>query len=174
MQGSQTDILLRHPKISDRELLYRWINDRELVIRNAPFKEIAEEEHDIWFQNICLASTDRVFFIIELISKGVAIGSCQLLNIHSIHQSAELQIRIGEWSEHGRGYGTEAIKQLTKFGFEVLKLHRIGLHVFANNMQAIRAYQKAGFKIEGCLKEAVCIEGKFIDVVLMGILNKNG
>ena len=173
MQDSQTNVLLRLPKDSDREYLYRWINDRELVICNAPFKKITEKEHADWFQNICRASTDRVFFIIELVSKGVPIGSCQLLNIHSDHRSAELQIRIGEWSAHGRGYGTEAIKQLVKFGFENLKLHRIALQVFASNQQAIRSYEKSGFKAEGCLKEAACIDGAFLDIIVMGILNSN-
>ena len=55
--------------------------------------------------------------------------------------------------------------------FRRLGLHRVGLSVFAFNERAIRAYQKAGFRIEGRLREAIWRDGHYVDEVQMGILS---
>ena len=49
-------------------------------------------------------------------------------------------------------------------------LHRLFLRVFADNAQAIASYEKAGFVREAYLKEDVCIDGQFRDIVLMAVL----
>jgi RimJ/RimL family protein N-acetyltransferase len=37
-------------------------------------------------------------------------------------------------------------------------------------MRAIRAYEKAGFRIEGRLRDAILRDGRYFDEVQMGIL----
>jgi RimJ/RimL family protein N-acetyltransferase len=54
------------------------------------------------------------------------------------------------------------------------KLHRVFLRAFASNSQAIRSYEKAGFEREAYLREDVCIDGQYRDIVLMGILDPKG
>lgn len=44
------------------------------------------------------------------------------------------------------GYGTEAITELIRFGFEDLGLEEISLVVFSHNERAIRCYQRLGFE----------------------------
>ena len=46
---------------------------------------------------------------------------------------------------HGRGIGTEAIRQLARHLVEDRGHHRITIDPAAHNHQAIRAYEKAGF-----------------------------
>lgn len=161
---------LRPAVAADAPQLFRWINDRELVVHNAPFRPVAWPEHAAWFERILAPSPERVFFIIEAVATGEAIGSCQLLNISSQHGTAELQIRIGEASGRDRGLGTEAVRLLVAHAFGELGLHRVGLQVFATNARAIRAYEKAGFRREGLLRQAACIDGARLDVVCMGVL----
>ena len=84
-----------------------------------------------------------------------------------MHRSAELQIRIGSATSQNRGLGSEAVRQLIAHGFSQLKLHRISLHVFANNQRAIRAYEKNGFVREGLLRQAARVDGQWLDVVCM-------
>ncbi len=43
--------------------------------------------------------------------------------------------------------------------------------MFADNVRAIRSYEKAGFVREADLKDDVCINGKYRDIVLMAVLN---
>ena len=173
MTPTQQGVRLRAPLAGDSDRLFRWINDRELVVLNAPFRRVERSQHDAWFAGVLVGAPDRHFFIIERTLDQSVIGSCQLLNIHSLYRSAELQIRIGERDAQGRGHGTEAVRLLSAFGFRELGLHRIGLQVFVTNGRAIRAYEKAGFAQEGRLREAACIDGEYVDVVCMGILNSS-
>jgi RimJ/RimL family protein N-acetyltransferase len=66
--------------------------------------------------------------------------------------------------------GTEATELMVGHAFERLGLHRVGLTVFSYNMRAISAYEKAGFSIEGKLRDAIQREGNYFDEVQMGIL----
>lgn len=159
-------VLLRPVVDADSDLLFGWINDHDLVVFNAPFREVFRPEHDAWFSRI-QSRNDVAFFMIEDTESGKAIGSCQLLNIHSVHRSAELQIRIGSTTSQNRGSGSEAVRQLIAYGFSKLELHRIALHVFATNQRAIRVYEKNGFVREGLLRQAACIDGQWLDVVCM-------
>jgi RimJ/RimL family protein N-acetyltransferase len=159
-------VLLRPVVDADSDLLFGWINDHDLVVFNAPFREVSRPEHDAWFSRI-QSRNDVAFFMIEDTESGKAIGSCQLLNIHSVHRSAELQIRIGSTTSQDRGSGSEAVRQLIAYGFSKLELDRIALHVFATNQRAIRVYEKNGFVREGLLRQAACIDGQWLDVVCM-------
>ena len=71
-----------------------------------------------------------------------------------------------------KGYGTEATKLAQKFAFEVLKLNRLELEVFSHNIRGIKAYGKAGFKIEGILRQAHHINQTYSDEIIMGILKE--
>lgn len=151
----------------DSPVLFRWINDRELVTLSAAFRPVARPEHDAWFQQIRHREDVRIFGIRE---DDRLVGSCQLHSIHPIHRSAELQIRIGAAAARGRGIGTEATRQLLEIGFGELGLHSIYLHVLETNEVARRLYERVGFRVEGVRREAAWIEGAWIDLVLMAIL----
>ena len=162
---------LRPLQKSDADLLYEWITDRELVIHNSPFFPVSETDYEVWVERMMKNRSDLVVFVIEDLASEQAIGTCQLLNINWIHRSAELQIRIGSPTFQGRGFGSEAISLLCAFGFMELNLHRIYLSVFKKNERAIRAYRKCGFVEEGVMRESAFIDGHWIDVTLMGLLN---
>ena len=66
--------------------------------------------------------------------------------------------------------GTETTSLMLSHAFERLALHRVGLTVFSYNMRAIRAYEKAGFKVEGRLRDAIMREGRYFDEIQMGVL----
>lgn len=163
-------ISLRSLLKEDSECYFRWINDRDLVLNNAPYKPITQLEHENWFNQIA-SYKDRVIFSIVENQSGKLIGTCSLRNINLLHRNAELQIRIGESDFHNRGYGTEAVNLLIKHAFSDLNLIRIYLHVFCDNISAIRSYQKCNFQTEGTLRKAAYVNGKYVDVHLMSILN---
>ena len=73
--------------------------------------------------------------------------------------------------EHtGKGYGTEAIQLVLAFVFEELRLNRLQLEVYSHNLRGIRAYEKAGFKQEGILREALFYNGQYSDEIIMSVL----
>lgn len=154
---------------ADIPILWKWVNHRQDVLLNAPYKPISHKQHQEWFETI-LASSEVVIFGIRLKNTQKLIGTCQLHSINYIHRSAELQIRVGEPAYRGNGHGTEAIGLLLDFAFKDLNLQRVYLHVFKDNETALRSYKKIGFVREGLLRKAAHINGAYIDVVIMGIL----
>lgn len=154
---------------ADSETLFRWINDRALVLFNAPYRPVSDAQHRAWFDAV-RRRDDVAIFGIRLADGGALVGSCQLHGIHPVHRSAELQIRIGRAEQRGRGLGTHAVRLLLDFAFRDLNLRRVFLHVLAGNAPAIRAYEKAGFTREGVLRRAAYIDGEYRDVVVMSVL----
>jgi len=77
------------------------------------------------------------------------IGDVELDRITWRSREAELRICIGEKSFWNQGYGTDSVQTIVQYAFEEMKLHRIYLRVFADNVRAIRCYTKAHFQKEG-------------------------
>lgn len=154
----------------DSDRYFKWINNKELVLKNADFKPVSRADHDHWFNTVAEHPNVHTFSIVEN-QQNQLIGSCSLRNINLHHKNAELQIRIGEMDYHGRGFGTEAVALLVNYGFNELNLKRIYLHVFCHNTAAIRAYEKCQFQSEGVLRQAAFIDGRFIDVKVMALLS---
>jgi RimJ/RimL family protein N-acetyltransferase len=56
------------------------------------------------------------------------------------------------------------------YGFCHLNLHRVHLTVLKTNDRAISLYEKLGFKTEGILRDEQFRDGRYVDVIVMGIL----
>jgi RimJ/RimL family protein N-acetyltransferase len=161
-------VLLRPLAEKDLPALFSWVNDRQQMLFNAPYRPVTLEQHHRWFAAL-QQSTDRVAFGIERIDANDLIGTCQLVDIHPIHRTAELTIRLA--AEHrGHGLGAEALSLLLEFAFRDLNLERVSLHVFATNEAAVATYRRVGFKPEGAMRSAAHIDGRRVDVLMMGIL----
>jgi RimJ/RimL family protein N-acetyltransferase len=160
---------LRHPRAENLEAYLAWLNDLDVlqyVMRVRPMGRAEEEE---WLANLHKRPDDLVLEI-ALLESGEAIGSCGFHRISSSNRSAGLGILIGDKSYWGRGYGREAMKLLCGYGFDLLNLNRIGLSVYAYNERAIRCYERVGFRHEGRRREARFWNGKYWDILDMGIL----
>lgn len=85
------------------------------------------------------------------------------------HDAAELSIWVGQQHRNG-GNGTEALRLALRYAFGDLKLHKVYLRVLQYNARAIRAYEKVGFQVEGTLREEMRVQGRWHDLVYMGLL----
>lgn len=108
-----------------------------------------------------------VSFVIDV--DGSAVGSATLFDVDLLARHAEAGINL-ERSARGHGIGTAAVIQLVEFGFVRHNLRRIHLQAIASNVGAIRAYEKAGFVIEGRQRQHAWVRGAYEDIVRMGIL----
>lgn len=79
------------------------------------------------------------------------IGEIELDHIAWRSGEAELKIDIYDGEMHNHGYGTDAVTTLLAQAFLKMNLKRVYLRVQANNTNALRCYEKAGFKKEGRL-----------------------
>jgi RimJ/RimL family protein N-acetyltransferase len=112
---------------------------------------------------------DGVVLVLETLS-GELVGLCDLRSISGRNRTATLGITLYRpfWN---RGYGTDAIRTLCRFAFREINLQRIELHVHETNPRGRAAYEKVGFKEEGRLRRAHFVDGRNVDVVVMGLLD---
>jgi diamine N-acetyltransferase len=169
---NRNEVFLSSIEKEDVDILYQWINDKELVHYNSYYKPVSWFEHEEWIKNT-LNDPLIVLFGIRLEENKKLIGTCRLHSINYRDRKSELQIRIGIKEMSGKGYGTQAINQLLEFAFSELNLNKVYLYVFIENVRAVKSYQKAGFKVEGTLLQDAYINGRYLDTYLMGILRSD-
>jgi RimJ/RimL family protein N-acetyltransferase len=102
--------------------------------------------------------------------EGRYVGVIRLSGIDWHDHRARLAIGIFDRRFWSRGYGSEAIRLLLRYGFEELGLHRVDLRVLHYNTRAIRAYERCGLVREGVEREAARVDGRWHDDVIMSIL----
>ena len=82
-----------------------------------------------------------------------------------------LELGISIATKHqGQGYGTEAISWLLDWSFLTAGLHRVELTVFDWNERARKVYERIGFVQEGIRRESIWKDGRWWDLIQMGIL----
>lgn len=115
-------------------------------------------------------SDDFALFIMKSKVDDHVIGDIGLFGFKGKHSNAFVGISIGEPENWGKGYGTEAMKIMLRYGFAVLNLNHISLTVFEYNQRGVRSYEKAGFKMEGTQRKFLNRDGRRWDMYRMGIL----
>ena len=116
---------------------------------------------------------DQAFvFAIHTLSDDSLIGFVDIDITQWIHGDAFVGIAIGERDYWDKGYGTDAMRVMLRYAFTELNLHRVSLSVFEYNPRALRSYKKAGFVVEGRLRQWINREGRYWDLIFMGILRE--
>ncbi|MEX0782320.1 MAG: GNAT family protein [Dehalococcoidia bacterium] len=162
-------VRLRAREVDDLDRYHRWLNDPEVtqhVMMRYPISVAFERNY---LESVAPTSFELALFSMDTLA-GEHIGWCGLHGSSPEDRSASLGIAIGEKSYWNGGYGTDAMRVLCRFGFEHMNLHRIELNVFDDNPRAQRVYEKIGFKVEGCRREADYRYGRHRDIVVMGLL----
>ena len=171
-------IRLRRDEHTDISRFVIWLNDPEVtryLSLNMPISTASEEQ---WFENMLKLPASEQPFAIEIRKTSPEeeagawqiIGNCSFMDIDHTALSAEVGLFIGDKSCWDKGYGTEVMRLLLRFGFETLNLNRIFLRVDEANKRGIRAYEKAGFVHEGRLRQAVYRDGQYEDMLIMSVL----
>lgn len=115
-------------------------------------------------------SNERFLFAILEIESNKFLGWVSLNEVQFKNRGAELSIAIIHDDDRGKGYGYDALNLICNFSFYELGLHKIRLQVNSNNNNAVKLYEKIGFKKEGTDREALYQDGKWIDIYNYGLL----
>ena len=111
------------------------------------------------------------FFGICLNPDGRLIGTIKLSQVRAEHRHCELGLMIGDKTAWGRGYGAEAIELACRYAFECLGLHKVAAGCYGNNLGSARAFEKAGFSLEGRLAEDRWSAAGWVDKLWLGLIN---
>ncbi|WP_240310317.1 MULTISPECIES: GNAT family N-acetyltransferase [Listeria] len=166
---------IRQMGLSDAEdLLALELRNREFFqnytgLRNEEFYTLAGQKRRI-MQAMSDREKDQAYsYLIE--DDQTIIGLIALTGVlrHSL-QSAWIGYFLDK-EMNGRGYMTEAVKQVVEIAFSELKLHRLEAGVMPHNIRSMRVLEKAGFEKEGIARKNVKINGKWEDHMTLSILN---
>ena len=163
---------LRELKKEDLKKLNKWRNDNELInYLGASFRYINLDVDYRWYDNYLQNRSNAVrCAVVEVSDEDNILGVVSLTNIDSINRSAEFHIMIGDKNDRGKGIGYFATTEILKHAFNNINLNRIELGVLESNSNAIKLYEKVGFKHEGIKRESTYKNGKLVNMIMMGIL----
>ncbi|WKZ36726.1 MAG: GNAT family protein [Anaerolineales bacterium] len=165
-------VRLRAVEREDINKFHEWVNDPEVTRGLALYLPMSMTDEEGWFNALGRRDQKEKPLAIEVRRgrKWKLIGNCGVFDLDPVNRSAELGILIGDKSEWNKGYGSETMTLLLRHCFETLNLNRAFLRVYTDNVRAVRSYEKAGFVLEGRLREAVFKFGKYEDVLIMSVL----
>jgi RimJ/RimL family protein N-acetyltransferase len=170
IRGKKVDLAAVSSEYLDHYV--RWMNDPEVTDMlgdsNPPVSKDKERE---WLEGVLSGKRDGHTFTI-LTKKGEPIGNIGFNHLDFRNGHAVLGIMIGERRVWDKGYGTDAIETLLKYGFEELGLKKIELYLNSENERALACYMKCGFVEEGRARSHIFYKGRFIDDLHMGILGE--
>jgi diamine N-acetyltransferase len=147
----------------------RWVNDVEVRHGLTNLGLYTRESEEAWYTEASAAmgmpEPESVTFTIYDRSDGAPVGTTSLFTIQWRLSRARFGILLGE--RRGAGLGSEATRLTLDWAFTVLGLHNVMLEVLPWNARAIRAYERAGFRMIGRRRDALVSFGRRCDEVLM-------
>lgn len=169
-------IRLEYFERSDFQQLIEWINTRELLMNwagstfNFPLTESSME----WYikkTNVPHVSDAFLYKVVD-VDSGEIVGHISLGSISRKNRSGRIsRVLIGSDEHKGKGYCKEMVREILKFGFNELKLHRITLGVYDSNPAALKCYVASGFTVDGKLRDILQFrEGEWWSLIEMSIL----
>jgi RimJ/RimL family protein N-acetyltransferase len=157
--------------MDDLDRCHAWVNDYDVkqhINSRYPWSREAEED---WLRGATKRTGyDHMNLAIDTLAEGRHIGTLALSEVQPEARKACLGIMIGDKDFWSRGFGTDAIVTLLRFGFDEMNLNRVWLEVNEDNARAIACYRKCGFLEEGRLRQDRYTHGHFRDSLIMGVL----
>jgi ribosomal-protein-alanine N-acetyltransferase len=165
-------LILRDYVLDDWEAVFAYQSDPR-YLRYYPRSRMLElesrsfVERNVYWQH----ERPRTRFQMAVILKdnGQLIGSCGIRKetVDDIEAELGYEIAPDYWE---RAYATEAAREMVRFGFEEMGLHRIWGWCIADNEGSVRVMEKLGMQREGRLRESRWMKGRWWDRLLYGIL----
>jgi len=163
LQGSRIELeILSGPNHSPR---YRdWLLDPDvnalLEVRRDPMgaaDSIADfiEDTD--------ASENNLLFGMFVGEDRAHIGNIKLGSVDRNNRQADVGLLLGEKKSWGKGFGTEAVKLVSQYAFDALDLHKLAAGVLDGNTGSAVVFKKAGYQLEGILRDHAILNGAFVD-----------
>lgn len=160
-------VRLRPLEFSDGPQVLGWRNLPDIARWMYTDHEITVPEHARWLAG-AINQSDRRYWIIEL--DGRPVGLTNLYDIRLDHLRAYWAIYLADPSVRGRGVGSSAQRLVMRYAFEELGLERLCCEALAANEDAIRMYERHGFRVEGTLRQHIRKGSERVDVVTLGLL----
>lgn len=164
------DIILKNfinLTVNEKEMVRNWRNNNA-IRKWCYFEHIITVEEHYKFLKKLEADNHNFYWLVR--NNNDYIGVVCLNRVDFKNRNAYLGIYSNPLIE---GVGNSLIDCLKRIAFDIAHLHALKLEVIENNKKAISFFEKSGFKKEGILIDFIYKEGKYKNVIVMGLINKN-
>lgn len=167
------NVVLREFRWEDLPGIRSWMTDPETtdMLGDRFINPQTWEQTETYLRDRLDGNAGGKHFVIAEPQKLDYLGEVSIVGINTIARFGTLIIVLKPDST-SKGYGTEAVRLVLKYAFDYLNLERMNLSVDSNNLRGIRAYEKAGFHHEGRRRREAYRNGKYSDILTMGILRE--
>jgi [ribosomal protein S5]-alanine N-acetyltransferase len=167
-------LALRDFQSTDLEAVHAYAEDERVVVHQEWGPNSLEQTRS--FVENCAAEPSHPmrhsFNLAVVLADGHLIGGClALLDAEGHAAEVGYSFHPDFW---GQGYASEAVQCLLQFLWLDLGLHRISAYCRPENSASIALLQRAGFRLEGQLREHKLIRGHYRDSLIWGLLAGDG
>ncbi len=166
------NLILRQFSYNDnKDMLDYWVSDPDIqLMYSEPIYTTEEEVKELLDKYITSYSQDSYYrwAIIEK-STQICIGQIAFFLVDSKNHFGEIEYCIGSQFQR-KGYASEAVKAILKYGFEKINFHKIQVCHKENNIASQGVIRKAGFKYEGTLRDYFYMDGKYVSRLYYSLL----
>lgn len=165
-------VYLRALELEDYLITATWRQDNNIrnMVGGAKYFVSTEKERQ-WVIN-AIQDSSRMVLGVCLIDNTKLIGTVNIQDIDWINGTGSVPILIGDKSEWGKGYATEAKMLALKFAFDERRLQRICDYVLEDNTASLKLHEKCGYIKEGILRRSVYKDGTYHNQIIMGLLKE--
>lgn len=165
------DFQLRPWRDTDADSLMRYANN-SAIARN--LRDVFPHPYTLddarQYLRLCREADNSRELCYAVETAGEAVGSVGVFLKTDVNRKcAELGYWLGEpfW---GKGVGTEAVRRICSEAFRKFDIERIYAEPFARNTGSRRVLEKAGFTLEGVMRNSVYKNGVVEDACLYALL----
>lgn len=156
----------------DYQIFTKWINDestsRGLGNYNSMINEMNEKEY---LENICSKGKNN-FAVIDK-ETNTLIGTYSLELRDEISRRYHVGGFIGEKENRGKGYGTECLKLITKYAFDILNAESIYSGIYSFNETSLHVAKKVGYTVAGRYHNSYYYKGKYHDTICVEMIRED-
>jgi RimJ/RimL family protein N-acetyltransferase len=174
MEIKGTNFSLREWRIDDAGLLQKHADNPNIsAFLMDRFPHPYTMDDAISWIDLMLRQKPLLIFVIAVDDKLAGVIGLEMRS--DIYRKAPL---LGYWLGEefwGRGIATEAVKLITNYAFSTLDIVRIQAGILSSNPRSMRVLEKAGYTMEGVLKNSIFKNGAVLDEWVYGMVkNKAG
>ena len=113
---------------------------------------------------------DAIRFAIRALADNRLVGFVHFLRIDWSNSGARFLLAIVNENDRGKGFGTEAMRLALNYAFLEMNLYRLSANVLECNERGLAFSRKHGFIDEVRRRQAVYRDGKYWNMVMLGLL----
>lgn len=159
-------VTLRDLMYEDLATLVSWRND-PVVARHLADRLKTKDEAEAWFHRL---RANPKTWLKAILVDGVLSGYAAVESVDDRNQKCEVAIVVGESESWGAGVGRLVLGEMLRYAFAELHMHRVFAAVCRGNDRSERLVRRAGFVLEGTMRDSLLVAGKFTDLLCFSLL----